>query len=119
MYGQSDTSDEIVDISLRLKETIDLEKGISKNWVRGSLTATPKDTTYHIKGLEVYLRTGDKLRAQAKGNSDSVSIRTITGATPKKGDFLVVKVTAITRTNSKGVKEGISTRGMVYQIEIY
>ena len=42
----------------------------------------------------------------------------ISGEFPKKGDFLVVKVTDISIINSKGLKERISTRGMIYTIEI-
>jgi hypothetical protein len=118
-YGQSDTADEIVDFSFRLqKDTIDLEKGIPPNWVRGNLTATPNDTTYHIEGLEVYLKRGSEAKAQVKGDGARVSVGTITAVSPKKGDFLVVKVTAISRANSKGVKERISTRGMIWTIEI-
>ena len=126
-YGQSDTS---VPISLKLhEETIDVQKGISANAIRGTLTAEvifdensskkPKDVTYRIEGLEVYLKSGSAAKMQAKSNTGSVSIGAFPSASPKKGDFLVVKVTAISIINSEGLKESISTRGMVYSIELY
>lgn len=116
-------------IEMKFRDPVDLEKGITARDIRGNLTVeaiaeanfasdVPKDAKYRVEGVEVYLQTGSSARAQVKENSGRVSVRNITSATPKKGDFLVVKVTRISRINYKGSRERIPTRGYIYRVEV-
>jgi len=116
-------------ITMKFRDVIDLEKGVSARDIRGNLTVAaiaeanfasdvPKDAKYRVEGVEVYLKTGSSSRANVKDNSGRISVRSITGATPKRGDFLVIKITKISRINYKGSRDRISTRGMIYTIPI-
>jgi len=116
-------------IEMKFRDKIDLEKGITARDVRGNLTVSaiaeanfatdvPKDAKYRVEGVEVYLKTGSNARVSLKENSGRVSVRSISSAVPKKGDFLVVKITRISRINYKGSRERITTRGMIYTVPI-
>ena len=71
-----------------------------------------------MEGVEINLVTGSNSRGNVKDNKGRVSMRGIQGATPKKGDFLIVKITKVSRINYKGSRERISTRGFIYTIKV-
>jgi len=116
-------------IEMRFRDAIDLENGVTARDIRGNLTVeaiaeanfasdVPKDAKYRVEGVEINLVTGSNSRGNVKDNKGRVSMRSIQGAGPKKGDFLIVKITRISRINYKGLRERISTRGMIYTIKI-
>jgi hypothetical protein len=106
-----------------------MEKGITAREIRGNLTVSavaeanfatdvPKDAKYRIEGVEVFLKTGANARASAKESSGRIRMRSIQSSTPRKGDFLIIKVNKISRINYKGERERISVRGMIYTVPI-
>ncbi len=116
-------------IEIKFKDLIDMEKGITAREVRGNLTVSavaeanfatdvPKDARYRVEGVEVFLKTGANARASAKESSGRVRMRSIQSATPRNGDFLIIKINRISRINYKGERERISVRGMIYTVPI-
>lgn len=108
---------------------IDLEKGISANAIRGRLEIqanaesnfkddVPQDARYRIEGVEITLRAGTTVKQQVKERSGRVNLRALQGASPRPGNYLVIKVTRVSRINFRGERESISARGLVYNILI-
>ena len=116
-------------VEIKFKDLIDMEKGITAREIRGNLTVNavaeanfatdvPKDAKYRVEGVEVFLKTGANARASAKESSGRIRMRSIQSATPRKGDFLIVKINKVSRINYKGERERISVRGMIYSFPI-
>ena len=109
--------------------TLDFEKGISASTIRGTLDVAaiaeanfkadvPNDARYRIEDVDVFLKSGSDARTTISEKSGKVRLRQIQGASPRKGEFLVIKINRVSRINFKGERERISTRGAIYTIPI-
>jgi len=109
-------------------DVIDMEAGISANTIRGRLEIqaiaeqnfkddVPNDARYRIEGVEITLRAGTTVKQQIKERSGRVAMRAMQGQA-RSGNYLVIKITRVSRINFRGDRDPVSARGLIYNIPI-